>query len=713
MRRRTREGGLFVDEHGFTTTGMVIALLVSLSLVFTSAQVYRVNSAAAHVQDVADASALAAENVVAEFMLIARTCDAIVLSLSLTGLVTTGLGVAALCTPATARFSEELIDAGTKVLDARNAFSSRVKAVLSRLQEALPFMAAANAAGVAMANDTTLEGSNYVTAAVLVPWEGTDIEIDDDDKSREAVEKVREEADEVRQQAEQAEQAAKEAQAAKEIAYQHDCGLAPGYCMYERASSLAGLSGSLNPHYASVDAWSFSVALERARAYYAARLAQEAPLGTSVEEQADSVLRARFFRYQIDQLSYAYVIETPDSFDYYLPRLPKSLPEVRETTLYTQQCYPITESDDGQTMHAWEGCPLAAGWTRMSSVFELEQGEFETCPACQFVPSSLGNVAAASTSIDNGFEHHYKVVVDQAAAYKQAIDRAAPAKEQVKSRVSNLLERLKEAAEDTAGKRIELEPPGRYGVIALTANVGSIDPAGRLASSFAVSSGQLGPTVAVSAATLLDEGDEAGATVLSSLLDGLKEDGGVAVGALGVVLDCWSALLGAYANGQAALIEAIEGGLNAVPVVGPSGLGTWAASKLRDVIEAIGLQPAKIGALKPVLVNSTHVAQRAEGGFASGYLQVKSQIVAHPSNSGDVFSWVVDAGEAEAHSLLASWDGQIEIIEIELLGSGGPTIPLSIPLPDAVRQLGFDVIETAFARLRGVHATDSGLVEWR
>ena len=35
----------------------------------------------------------------------------------------------------------------------------------------------------------------------------------------------------------------------------------------------------------------------------------------------------------------------------------------------------------------------------------------------------------------------YKVVVDQAAAYRQAIDKAAPAKEEVKSRVTDLLER--------------------------------------------------------------------------------------------------------------------------------------------------------------------------------------------------------------------------------------------------------------------------------
>ena len=130
-------------------------------------------------QDVADAAALAAENQVAEFMLIARTCDAVVLTMSLSGIVTTGLGVAALCTPATARFSEQLIDAGTKLLDARNVFSQRAKTVLSQLQEALPFFAAANAAGIAIANDGAVNGADYVAAAVLVPWDGVSIEIEE------------------------------------------------------------------------------------------------------------------------------------------------------------------------------------------------------------------------------------------------------------------------------------------------------------------------------------------------------------------------------------------------------------------------------------------------------------------------------------------------------------------------------------------------------
>jgi len=140
---RTRN--LFRDESGLTTTSMVLSLLITLSLLFTAAQVYRINSASAEVQDVADAAALSAENQVAEFMLIVRFCDAVVLSLSLTGAMVCGLGIAALCTPATAALSEGLLSAARRIFEVRNSFADRAANVLNKLQEALPFFAAAYA----------------------------------------------------------------------------------------------------------------------------------------------------------------------------------------------------------------------------------------------------------------------------------------------------------------------------------------------------------------------------------------------------------------------------------------------------------------------------------------------------------------------------------------------------------------------------------------
>lgn len=78
-------------EDGFSTVGMVLALLITLSLIFTCAKVYEVNSVSAQVQETADAAVLAAENTVGEFYIVVTVCDAITFTLSLTMLVVLGI----------------------------------------------------------------------------------------------------------------------------------------------------------------------------------------------------------------------------------------------------------------------------------------------------------------------------------------------------------------------------------------------------------------------------------------------------------------------------------------------------------------------------------------------------------------------------------------------------------------------------------------------
>ena len=221
--------------------------------------------------------------------------------------------------------------------------------------------------------------------------------------------------------------------------------------------------------------------------------------------------------------------------------------------------------------------------------------------------------------------------------YQEARHRADGPKAEVKQKAGGLFDELVDVLKATAGKRIDAKPPGRYGAIAFVVNAASTSSAGGFASGF-VASQTLGPRAAVSAATLVDEGSDEGRTALNSALDGLREGGGALVGAAGIVLDAWSWLLVAYSDGQSAVTGAIRQGLDSLPLVGASGLGTWAADKLSGAIEAVGLQPAEVGALKPVLVNSGHVAAKGEGTFASGYLSVKQRIVAHPLMSTDLFA---------------------------------------------------------------------------
>ena len=283
---------IFRDEKGSTTAGMAVALLVTLSLLFSAAQVYRIHAAGSEVQEVADAAACAALNPVAEFMVAVRVADAAVLSLTLLGDIAYGAGVVALCVPPAAELGSQLVSAGQKVLKARDALSQKACEGLGALQRALPFLAAANGAAVAAANG---EGSGYAAMALLLPGEGSSIA-----SGASAVEESMEEAveagkGELAEAASRAEEAARAAEEARARGFARDCGDNPSYCMYERAGRLAGLSGADNPLFASVDSWSFSVPLERARVYYRERLLSERPgglcRGAGPQRPAQAILR--------------------------------------------------------------------------------------------------------------------------------------------------------------------------------------------------------------------------------------------------------------------------------------------------------------------------------------------------------------------------------------------------------------------------------------
>ena len=732
---------LFRDEQGFTTTSMVLSLLITLALLFSAAHVYRVNSAAAEVQDVADAAALAAQTQVGEFMIVATFCDAVVLTLSLTGYTACALGIAALCTPLTVEVAEALLNAGKHLLEARDAFSDRARSALDKLQEALPFFAAACAVSVCEANDADSDGANYLGVALLVPTKGEPTQAEADEKADELTEDIDEKSDEISEKAREAEEAAQQANEAKLRAFVRDCGDNPAYCLYERAAHLAGLSGASNPLYSSVDTWSFSVALDRAREYYRERLMTDEPESGSVDDMVRWELRLRFYAFAHDEIAYeGYVHDDGESFDANFPHLPKNTAEMRATSLYTDVVYPVTEepdeaapapapetpSDEGgsegevapaepavkRVMHVWSGCPGATGpQVGYGSIEMMEAEGMQTCPECGFTAASLGKVAAASSSIDNGFEYHYEAIAREAEEYEQARERAEGPKEEVRDEVQELFDELAQALEDSAGKRIRVSPPGRYGTLALVVNAGSTSAAGGLASGFVSAGGALGPRAAISAATLVKEGSDEGRTVLNSMLDSLRE-GSVLVGAAGIVVDVWSNALSAYANGHDALVGGLESGLNSLPLASASGLGTWAGDKARDVVKAIGLEPVQLDALKPVLVNSAHVAVKDDGSAGHALLAVKQHVVAHPLYSTDLFSAILTDAEREAIDQVEGLGDSVEIASIELVEGSGVTVPITIPVPPEAKQYGLGLLHDLFDRLRAQHVETLELKPW-
>lgn len=705
--------GFIADDGGFTTVGMVLALLITISLLFTTAQVYRVQTASASVQNVADSVALAAEGPVAEFYVVVRVCDAISLSLALTGVVVTGVGIVALCIPPTAALGSKLIEVGKSVFSARDSFVEQANAALEKVQRALPYLSAAEALSVARANSGGVGKADYVAFAVLLPESGETAEIPGAGNADGAIDAVTAEEDNLAGAAQQAEQAAQEAQAQKEAAFMSDCGRNPGYCMYERARSLAGMDGASNPLYESVDAWSFSVALSRAQAYYAVRASQQGIEGATVEDRADSVLRGRFYAFAQRELAGGYVRETESSFDAYFPSLPRNTAQMRETPLFTEVAYPVTDIDGVRTMHAWQGCPNAADAAGMGAIIDLESGGYATCELCRFSASSMGKVAAASTSIENGFEHHYAKVVQAAEAYEKARDAGDPLKQQVQETAGSLLEGFSGVLSD-ASKRVEAKPPGRVGAIALVANTARTPADAGFVSSFVSSGRPLGARAAVSAATLVSDSPEEGRNVLTSLLDGYASRvGGAATQAGSLALSFWSAALGAYANGYEAIRNALKSVLDGLPLASASGLGTWAADALESFMEGIGLQPAKLDAPKPALVNTARVAAAGGGSFAENFAEVqRGAVSASESVSGGAFSVAVSGVENRVIEGLGGWNGTIEVARIELLGPDGPSIPVEITVPQRIVSIGNDVVARAVDALRGLVGSVTGVRQW-
>ena len=707
-RWRIRAVAALRDESGLTTMGMVLSLLLTLALVFSSAQVYRVGSVSSRVQSVADAAALAAGNVVAEFMIAVRLCDAVALSLSLGSLTATGLGAGACCVPGAQAAGGKLIEAGRQLGQQRDSFSHKASEGLTRVQKALPFLSAAAAASVAHANDS--DTSSYVAMAVLVPDKADDIAVAGDAAAAgQARDAVAGQVDDIKRFANEAEQAAREANEAKRRAFEHDCGNRPGYCMWERADTLAHLNSVSNPTYNSVDTWRFSVALRRAQAYYPARLSVEAPDQAGVAASARSELRKRFYAYAAEQLSHGYVVEG-SQFRAYFPRLPGNTEEMRRTSLYTESVYPCTFQDDGPVLHAWSGCPQAGGSFATASIAAMEAGGWETCAECEFTASSMGKVAAASTSIDNGFEYHYNKVAQAAQDYQEALERAEPAKREVQTRVSSIIDAIKDACAQVGAYRIEACPPGSKGFAVLCANVGKDAPDAGFESSFVQATGQIGLRVAVSAATLVADPSGEGGNVISSLTDGLAASGSPA-GVVDVAVDCWAELLSAYTNGQESLVGAIRNGLNNLPLLGASGLGTWAADALSGAIETVGLQPANLDALRPVVVNTAHVAAAGEDSpFCVRLLELKRQAIAHPLMSNGVFSSVAAAVQRDVLADIDATDS-IEIARVDIGGSGW-TQPIELSLPPAAKEYAKGAVESTIDCMTALYASVTGVRPW-
>lgn len=659
------------DEGGFTTVAVAVALMLSLTLVFAAASAGWVASRSSEVQRVADASALAGANAVAAFSTVAQVLDACVLSLGVTGMVVYGAGLVASCVPGLTAVGAQLCATGGQILEARRGFARSAASGLERLEAALPALVVANSASCVAANGE--DGLSYVGCALPVPLEsGSDFSAllaDADDAPLDGL------SERMRDASLDAQEARERADEALERGWMADCGSRP-HSLHERAGALAGLPSSANPHYPSCETWGFGVPLVRARAYYAARLANERVVGSTPEELTDAACRRAFYEYALGRVRSGSWAEHPDgTVEADLPLLPRNADETRATELYTRVAWPCTDEGGSRTLHSSLDCPGATGGPSGSaSLAQLDASAVSRCPQCQMDVGDLGRVASASTSIENGFEHHWRIIVEASEDYEAARDDLAAAEARTRELAEEGELEFERALEQLTTGRPTLRPPGAWGCVAVVARPeGTVVPT-ELTASF-LSSAELPAGAAVSAATLAPDESTAENNVLASFFDSLSASDSVLGGALDGVMELWGSLLVGYGSAHGRVAEVGEGFLDRLDGVMGGSVGAWLRDQLGGVMRDLGLEPVDMRLRKPVLTNSRDVLERGGVEQASAVRDLLSRL---PDSAS-----VADLARAVGVTPPAALgEGGLTVAELPIPGTG-VSIPLSVDLTGA------------------------------
>ncbi len=656
------------DEDGFTTVAVAVSLLLCLTLVFAAASAGWVASRSAEVQRVADAAALAGQNAVASYSTIAQVLDACVLSLGLTGMVTYGAGLVASCVPGLTGVGLELCSVGGRVLEARTRLARAAGEGLSRLEATLPLLVVANSASCVAANSE--EGLSYVGCAVPFParsssdFSALEVEVD-----QEGLDDL---SERMREASAQAQEARERADEALERGWRADCGSAP-YCLWERAGSLAGLPAASNPRYPSSEGWNFGVPLLRARSYYAARLAGERVSGRTDEELTDAACRRAFYEYALGRVRAGSWAERGDgtvSAD--LPTLPRNADETRASPLYTRRAWPCTAEVAGRTLHASLDCSGATGEASgLASLAELEAGSVARCGACGMDVGDLGRVASASTSIENGFEYHWRLIVEASEDYEAARSELAAAEERTRELAEEGEGAFEEASEQLTAARPTLCPPGAWGCVAVVARADGTTVPTELTRAF-LSSAELPAGAAVSAAVLAPDESTAENNVLSSFLDALSAGDSVLGGAADGVLGLWGDLLVGYGSAYGSVAELGGAFLDGLDGVLGGSVGAWLRDRLKGVLEDLGIAPVDMRLRKPVLTNTQDVLDQ------SGLEQVASvrELVARLPDAASPLEFARSLG---LELVNGAGGTTLTVAELTIPGTG-VSIPLTVDL---------------------------------
>ena len=676
---------LFIEDGAYTTLSSAVVILVVLTLLFSSTAAIWSMSRAGDTQAAADSGALAGANVVASYHTAATVVDASILSLGLAGFATIGTGLVAILIPGAELAAGDMVDTGIEIIKTRNKFAKSASKGLQKIETALPYLVAARATQAVSAQDT--EGATYTGTALAVPrtsesdfvaHEGSEISTD----------VIKDTSKDLERAADELQKASEETAKAKERAWLADCGgsnpasVGSCSCMWERARSLAKLSDIENPHYASSVTWEPQVALDRAKAYYRLRLANEAPQGSSVETKAESAARKAFYTYASAEVNRAYITEDGDRTTSYIPLLPRNTDEVRATELYTDAAWP-TSTNDGKTyLHYGTSCPNYKKGTPGGLASVAAYDGQDKCNRCHFGVSSLGAVAAPSTSIENGFEYHFDRFKDALEDYVECRNKELELMRQTEDEADRAGNAFDEAIKALSGERPRIAPPGRNGVVALAVS-GAISSPDELNSSFNTTV-RLGDRGAISAAVLAPDDATAQNNVLSRFFSTLEERSGGVVGVLDGVMDVWGRLLVGYGDIQGSadelmdeMIDDLGGGSGAL-----SSIASWLGDSVSASVAALGLEPCDLRLRKPVLTDTANVI-KSPGSDITGLSNAQDKLRSIPLGVTDPKALC----EALEYQVERTVSGTVfTLAEIPLPGGG--SIPLTVDVATLAGALG-------------------------
>lgn len=676
---------LFIEDGAYTTLSSAVVILVVLTLLFSSTAAIWSMSRAGDTQVAADSGALAGANVVSSYHTAATVVDASILSLGLAGFATIGTGLVAILIPGAEPVAGNMVDTGIEIIKTRNKFAKSASEGLQKIETALPYLIAARATQAVSAQDT--DSVTYTGTALAVPrtsesdfaaLKGSEISID-------TIESTSKDLDYA---AKELKKASEKTSKAKERAWLADCGgsdrgaVGSCSCMWERAKSLAKLSDIENQHYASSVTWEPQVALDRAKAYYRLRLANEAPQGSSVEMKAESAARKAFYTYASTEVNRAYVTEGGDEVTSYIPLLPRNTDEVRATELYSDTAWPTSAIDGKMYLHYGTSCPNYKKGAPGGLASVADYDGQDRCNRCHFGVSSLGAVAAPSTSIENGFEYHFDRFKDALEDYVECRNKELELMRQTEDEADRAGNAFDEAIRALSGERPRIAPPGRNGVVALAVS-GAISSPDELNSSFNTTV-RLGDRGAISAAVLAPDEATAQNNVFSRFFSTLKERSGGVADVLDGVMDVWGRLLVGYGDIQGSADELMDEMIKGLG--GSSGalgsIASWLGDTVSASMAALGLEPFDLRLRKPVLTDSANV--------------IKS-----PGSDIDVLSQAQDKlrsiplGVTDPKALCEALEYQVErtisgtvftLAEIPLPGGG--SIPLTVDVATLVGALG-------------------------